>query len=27
VASFVATQFRGSAANRIHKESTPCQTS
>ena len=27
VASFVATQFRGPAANRIHKESTPCQTS
>ena len=27
VASFVATQLRGPAANRIYKESTPCQTS
>ena len=27
VASFVAAQFRGSAANRVYKESTPCQTS
>ena len=27
VAGFVATQFRGPAANGIHKESTPCQIS
>ena len=26
VASFVAAQFRGPAADRIHKESSPCQT-